>query len=567
MSDTQAAYLRHLGGESGHRGFFGGTTSKTRVILLGFFIVGGMVGMVMGLGLPALIIAVVGVGVTMLATARTHRGTVLERRRKRARWRARQRLGTHEFVPYEVGAWDQLQEAITRGTKDEKQTAAGQALRMRANPDGADGMGWLQYGSNVPGIAWHAPIGEQPYLSVAFSVSGQLRGMETAAALTRAATGWGQFLARRAAPSSLIGDVQTLTRVLPPDSARQQLWVKTRLETVQPHWTTAQRASFEAQKLSYDEVIRKSSADAMVQRHYVVVSWPLDQQFTDAAGKFGRGRDAWRSLMATQIQATERGLDEARMGDVRALTAKQTTALILHQQNPHMPIDLTRTVDPLSAGLASHDEFSAHIVTGVDPTSTVLTEDGPTSPAVTWWHRTAAIHGENLAVGGRSPLWCLDLLIGRELAFIRSVSFHLHLVPAGQAKSKARADVVRDQAGVLADQQKGRLISDDSTTRMGAAQRRSADLAAGSHHHGVDWIGFVTISAPTRDDLGQASRQLEEACATGLGIERLDWQDSFQSAASGTAWPIGRGLRPSGATLATRALTRLAGRSEKEALS
>jgi hypothetical protein len=559
--------LRYLGGESGHRGFFGGTTSKTRVVLLGFFIVGGMVGMVLGLGVPVLVVAVVGVGITMLATARTHRGTVLERRRKRARWRARKRLGTDTFVPYEVGAWDQLQEAITRGTTKEKRLAERQAQMMRANPDGADGMGWLQYGSNIPGIAWHAPIGELPYLSVAFSVSGQLRGMETTVALTRAANGWGRFLARRAAPSSLIGDVQTLTRVLPPDSARQQLWVKTRLDTVLPSWTAPQRESFEAQKLSYDEVIRKSSVDAMVQRHYVVVSWPLDQQFTDAAAKFGRGRDSWRALMATQIRATERGLDEAKMGDVHALTARQTTALILHQQNPHLPIDLTRTVDPLRAGLASHDEFSAHIVNGVDPTSIVSGRDGTASPMVTWWHRTAAIHGENLAVAGRSPLWCLDLLIGRELTFIRSVSFHLHLVPAGQAKSKARADVVRDQAGVLADLQKGRLISDDSTTRMSAAQRRSADLAAGSQHHGVDWIGFVTISAPTRDDLGQASRQLEEACATGLGIERLDWQDSFQSAASGTTWPIGRGLRPSAATLATRAINRLAGRSEKEALS
>lgn len=567
MSDTTAAYVRYLGGESGHRGFFGGTASKTRVVLLALFIVGGMVGMVMGLGLWALVVAVVGVGVTMLTTARTHRGTVLERRRKRARGRARQRLGTDEFVPYEVGAWDQLQEAITRGTKEEKRSAEREALKMRANPDGADGMGWLQYRSNVPGIAWHAPIGEQPYLSVAFSVSGQLRGMETAAALTRAANGWGRFLARRAAPSSLIRDVQTLTRVLPPDSARQQLWVKTRLETVQPDWTTAQKASFEAQKLSYDEVIRKSSVDAMVQRHYVVVSWPLDQQFTDAAAKFGRGRDSWRALMAGQIKATERGLDEARMGDVRALTAKQTTALMLHQQNPHLPIDLTRNVDPLRAGIASHDEFSAHIVQSTDPTALIMGEDGPASPPVTWWHRTAAIHGENLAVAGRSPLWCLDLLIGRELTFVRSVSFHMHLVPAGQAKSKARADVVRDLAGVLADQQKGRLISDDSTTRMSAAQRRSADLAAGSHHHGVDWIGFVTISAPTRADLGQASRQLEEACATGLGIERLDWQDSFQSAASGTTWPIGRGLRPAAATLATRAINRLAGRSEKEAIS
>lgn len=566
MSNSES-YVRHLGGETGHRGFFGGTTSNTRVFLLAVFIGGGMVGMVMGLGLPALLVAVAGVGITMLTTARTHRGTVLERRRKRARARARRRLGTDEFLPYEVGAWDQLQEAINQGTKTEKRAAERAALKMRANPDGADGMGWLQYASNMPGIAWHAPIGEQPYLSVAFSVSGQLRGMETAAALTRAANAWGKFLARRAAPSSLIRDVQTLTRVLPPDSARQQQWVKTRLETVQDNWTAAQRESFEAQKLSYDEVIRKSSADAMVQRHYVVVSWPLDQQFTDAATKFGRGRDAWRALMADQILATERGLNEAKMGDVRALTAKQTTALMLHQQNPHLPIDLTRTVDPLQAGLRSHDEFSAHVVQDIDPTVLIMGDDGPVSPPVTWWHRTAAIHGQNLAVAGRSPLWCLDLLIGRELTFVRSVSFHLHLVPAGQAKAKARADVVRDLAGVMADQQKGRLVSDDSTTRMSAAQRRSADLAAGSHHHGVDWIGFITISAPTRDDLAQASRQLEEACATGLGIERLDWQDSFQSAASGTTWPIGRGLRPASPTLTSRAINRLAGRTEKEALS
>jgi len=566
MSSPES-YVRYLGGETGHRGFFGGTASKTRVVLLAVFIVGGMVGMVTGLGLPALIVAVVGVGITMLTTARTHRGTVLERRRKRARARARRRLGTDEFVPYEVGAWDQLQEAINQGTKTEKRAAERAAVKMRANPDGADGMGWLQYAANMPGIAWHAPIGEQPYLSVAFSVSGQLRGMETAAALTRAANAWGRFLARRAAPSSLVRDVQTLTRVLPPDSARQQLWVKTRLEPVQEDWTAAQRESFEAQKLSYDEVIRRSSADAMVQRHYVVVSWPLDQQFTDAAAKFGRGREGWRALMAGQIRATERGLNEARMGDVRALTAKQTTALMLHQQNPHLPIDLTRNVDPLQAGLRSHDEFSAHVVDDVDPTSLIMGEEGPVSPSVTWWHRTAAIHGENLAVAGRSPLWCLDLLIGRELTFVRSVSFHLHLVPAGQAKAKARADVVRDLAGVIADQQKGRLVSDDSTTRMSAAQRRSADLAAGSHHHGVDWIGFITISAPTRDDLAQASRQLEEACATGLGIERLDWQDSFQSAASGTTWPIGRGLRPANPTLTSRALNRLAGRTEKEALS
>ncbi|HEV7949904.1 MAG TPA: hypothetical protein VGP24_09075 [Glaciihabitans sp.] len=568
MSDTnEAAYVRYLGGESGHRSFFGGTASRPRVIALSVFIAGGMVGMILGGGLIVLVVAAAGVGITLLVTARTHRGSILQRRTKRSRWRSRKRLGTDEFVPFEIGAWDQLQTTIERGTKQEKRAAAREAVKMRANPDGADGLGWLQYGSNQPGVAWHAPVGEAPYLSVAFSVSGQLRGMETAATLTRAAAGWGKFLARRAAPSSLIRDVQTLTRVLPPDSARQQLWVSRRLEPADPTWPAEQLASFEAQKRSYDEVIRRASADAMVQRHYVVVSWPLNTQFVDAAGKYGRGRDAWRSLMEAQILATVRGLEEARMGTVNVLTAKQTAALMLHQQNPHIPIDLTRTVDPLNVGLPSHDEFSAHIVEGTDPTAMMVNESGPVSPLVTWWHRTAAIHGEHLAVAGRSPLWALDLLIGRELSFVRSVSFHMHLVPASQAKAAARADVVRDLAGVVSDQEKGRLVSDDSTTRMSAAQRRAADLAAGSHHHGLDWIGYVTISAMSRDGLAQASRQLEEACATGLGIEFLDWQDSFQSAASGATWPLGRGLRPAPPSMATRALDRLAGRSEREAIS
>ncbi len=566
---TQETAIRYLGGESGHRSFFGGTSSKGRTTGLAIFVVGGVVGMAFTGELWVLLIAAVGAGTTMLVTARTHRGTIVQRRAKRSRWRSRQRLGTDVYTPYDDEEWGRLQEIVATGTKKDKAAAAQLLTQMRANPDGADGMGWLQYASNVPGIAWHAPVGQQPYLSVAFSVSGQLRGMETAQALVRASAGWGRFLARRAAPSSLISDIQPMTRVLPPDSARQQLWVTDRLETEDPEqpWTEAQRESFDAQTRSYDQVIRRASADAMVQRHYVVVSWPLNQQFTDAAAKFGKGRDAWRALMADQITATVRGLTAAREGDVTPLTAKQTAALILHQQNPHMPIDLTRHVDASQFGLPSHDEFSAHIVESIDPTFARPGEPVDNAPAVTWWHRTAAIHGEHLAVAGRSPLWCLDLLIGRELTFVRTVAFHLHLVPAGQAKAAARADVVRDMAGVVADQQKGRLVSDDSTTRMSAAQRRAADLAAGSHHHGVSWVGYITISAMSRDGLAQASRQLEEACSTGLGIDYLDWQDSFQSAASGATWPIGRGLRASTPSLATRFIGRLAGRSEKEAIS
>ena len=55
--------------------------------------------------------------------------------------------------------------------------------------------------------------------------------------------------------------------------------------------------------------------------------------------------------------------------------------------------------------------------------------------------------------------------------------------------------------------------------------------------------------------------------STGLGIERLDWLDSYQSAASGTTWPIARGLAPTPVSPGSRLMTRLAGKSEKDALS
>ncbi|MFC4244891.1 hypothetical protein ACFOYW_16070 [Gryllotalpicola reticulitermitis] len=559
-------YERYIGGESGHRAFFGGPRSGARTWLLAFFVVAGMIGTIF-FHVWGLAFALVGVLVTLALTTRTHNGTWLERHTKRARWSARKRLGTDRYEPYDVAKWDQLQAERAEAKGRRAVELDRQINALRANPDGADGMGWLQYGSNQPGIAWHSPVGESDYLSVAFSVSGQVRGIESSGHLTRAASAFGRFLAARAGATSLIRDVQTLTRVLPPDTARHQAWAVTNLEPEDPSWGRETRRIYNEQKASYSEVIRRTSSDAMVQRHYVTVSWPLTQAFLDAAEKFAPGRDGWRELMDQQIVQTIRGLQEARMGKVTVLTARQTAALILHQQNPSMPIDAVRRVDPTQFGLPSHDEFSAHVVTSYDPT--VLGPDEPigAAPAVEWWHRTAAIRADNMSVPGRSPLWALDLLIGKELDFIRTVSFHLHLVPAADAKSATQRDVVRDQSELISARKAGRLSSDETEENLTAAQRRARDLRPGSHHHGVEWIGYVTVTAPSRGELAQACRQLADVCDTSLGINRLEWQDSYQAAASGTAWPIGRGLKPSAPEFASRVITRLAGRSEKEAIS
>ena len=559
MTDTHMtgthtrATIRYLGGETGHRSFFGGTHSRTRIALIALFIVGGMI-LTPLIGWPGLLIGVVGCGTTFLLTTKTHRGTIIDRRVRRTRWKRRVQVGTDAFEPYEVGRWDQAEQAMreTQNLRGRARTQARwQARRsltaIRSTPDGCDGMGWLQHGRGEPGIAWHAPIGEQPYLSVTFAVSGQLCGIESTAVMTRAADGWGTFLASRAAPSVLVGNVQTMTRVLPADTAMQEFWVANSLDTDTP--TEAIR--------SYEEVLRLTGEDAMVQRHFITVSWPLNSAFADAASKYGTARAGWRALMQQEIVSTVRGLTEARLGEVETLTARQTVAVLLHQQNPSRPIDYVADVDPAEVGVSSHDEFSAHVVSGVNPMTGTASE---------WWHRTAAIRADALATAPRTQLWLLDLLIGRDLQFIRSVSFHIHLIPASDAKAAARQDLVRDAAESLSRQEAGQFDTDETDVAMSAARRRSGDLVAGSHHHGAAWVGYVTISATNRDELARSSRQLEETCATSLGIDRLDWLDSYQSAASGTTWPIGRGLAAERSSLSARIYARLAGTTDKEAI-
>ncbi|WP_435735262.1 hypothetical protein V5D56_00005 (plasmid) [Cellulosimicrobium sp. PMB13] len=207
---------------------------------------------------------------------------------------------------------------------------------------------------------------------MAFAVAGQIRGIESNTTLAGGGIDWGRFLADRAATTSLVGAVQPMTRVLPPDTARHEAWARS---SVDP------KAQGDA-VASYAEVIRRAGQDAMIQRHYVVVSWPLSAQFMETAGKFGPGRDGWRALMAREVDTVARGLEKARLGGgrqgVAPLTARQTVALMLHQQNPSHPIDAVRRVDPAAPGLRSHDAYAAHVVEATDYA---------TGHEAEWWHR------------------------------------------------------------------------------------------------------------------------------------------------------------------------------------
>lgn len=534
-----------LGGESGSRGFLGGRMSKSRKWALG---VAGAISIVavMFLQIPGAVIAVLLLSAAAIGTG--GQNSLWMKHVARSRIRQHAKAGTDAYRPFDAGEWERLSQITGRA---ERAGAARSMAAMRQMPSGADGMGWLDMFPGRPGIAWHNPVGESPYLSVVFSVTGQLRGIQSRTAVESAMEAFGRFQAGMGKSTSLATGLQTLTRVLPPDSARHEAWVTSQLAVIPPVMDEDSQSAVRANRArqgqidalrSYDSLVRSHRRGRMIQRHYVVVTWPIDRHFTAAAALKGSGNDGWRALMAEEIASISRRLTAAREGRVEVLTARQASAVIRHMQHPDWPIDQAADVDPIAFGIAADPVPGAHYVHGVDP-------DGVERE---WYHATAQAVADSIATGPRSGLWLLPVLTGMTAPIIRTISISRLMVPAVQAKRAAKADVTSDQADEISDRKKGRLPDEDTKVRLNAAKRRRADLAPGTGHAGVEYLINVTVSARTAAELAAARRQIAEAFDLNLGIEALEWFDSYQPAASGLTWPIGRGITRPKPSLADR---------------
>jgi len=538
-------HARVLGGEGGRRGFFGGTHSKARTGGLIVVAVAGAVAVIL-FQVVGLILTVLAAAVVFLLTIRTHRGSLLLRVQRGRGWRERQRTGTDEFKP--VGTRPEGLDP-TVGTKAERKATARQWAAYRDWPDGVEGMHWLQRGRGEPGIAWHTPTGEDGYLSVAFEVEGQIRGVESDGFLDAAAAAYGSLLAGYGSALSLPHRVQSLTRVVPVDSAFHEAWVWQQLDDD----TETTPAALVA---SYDEVVGLVSRAGLMQRHYMVLRWPLTPQFMAAAARRGPAQAGWRALMAAEIQMVRSHLRTAKLGQVDAVSAAQLAAVLRHMQHPSWPIDQAADVDVDAPWLDSRDELSATVITG----------PGPDGRQEQWWHRTAVLPIEALETGSRTSLWVAPLLSRMPHPIVRTLSLQTEVVPAADARHAARTDVTTDLADLDAQREKGVLTNEELEAGLIAARGRLADLAPGSGHHGAGWVGHLTISARTRAELVDACAKTTEA-AGNAGISALDWCDTQQAAAAACTWPVARGMRPIGKTTASTLRAVLAGSGSKEAIS
>lgn len=538
--------VSYLGGEAGRRGFFGGTWPKARIVGLLVVVPAGAF-LILTMQLLGMVTTIAAVLVIWVVTMPTPAGSPLHRWQNRRRWKERIKTGTVDFAPFDQDRWDALCEQAQSASKADRAKVYRQLAAMRETPDGVEGMRWLQDERGKPGIAWHTPTGEPAYLSVVWSTSGQIKGMASGRYLDSCMEAFGKLQAGWGSRLRLPAHIQTITRVLPTDTARHEDWVVRELN---------KKSKIELRR-SYDQLMRLLGRGGMVQRHLVVVRWPIELKFIADAAKHGEGVDGWRILMRDQIESCTRAIVGARFQDVTVLSARQVAAVLRHLQHPSFPFDQAGDLSsPTDCWIPSHDEWSYTTTTAVPPDKT---------DPVDWLHRTAMFPITGVATYARNGLWLAPLLTSLGTPIVRTISLQTAMIPASEARLQARMDATTDMADIQKQKEKGELSADDLGEQLSGAQRRLRDLRGGTHHQGAEWVGHVTITAQTRDELSRATAIITEA-ADKAGVSSLEWLDTFQSAANSYTWPVARGMEEPKKSRSAQMRGLVTGKGPKEAL-
>ena len=324
-----------LGGESKNRGLISGRKSRGATVT---WIVTAVVCCLLLLFLQfrGLILAVIVAGAVLVALMDIGTGsTPWSRRQDRRRMRYRRRTGIVDFVPVDDRPDDLPPKDPTW-------------IRYRDWPDGVDGLSWLRSAPGVPAVAYHTPVGQDPYLSVTFGVDGPVQGLHGDAYVARAQEAFGELMAGWGSGQKLVSGIQIVTRVLPADSAAHESWLMEQLD---------RDGAPIALQDDYLDLSDELTALSFVQRHFVVIRWNVDAGWHRVADRQGAGLAGWLDIITAALASVERRLQDAMYVKVRPLSGPRLGAVLRNMQHPGWPIDRASDVNVLPtdglAGLAA----------------------------------------------------------------------------------------------------------------------------------------------------------------------------------------------------------------------
>lgn len=546
-----------LGGETSSRGFFGGRVGKVRIWALS--ITGGLGFIFSMLWMPQGIFVGAGlVGFAFLVTMTTENGTLFSRWIQRLAWVSKVRDGYDVYIPYLPEMYKKLTDEYTAATDRATRRQAIINLRaMRDTPDGLSGFSWLRSGQNLTGIQLHEPPGEAPYLAVTFATKGQVEGLDSDERFDAASESASRFLAGIGSLNSLPERVQYISHIQHADAAYHESWLRDQLDT------DARSRSISGKEMprvpyivgeSYKQLVDTYTSASPVQDRYITVSWPLNRRFKARAARRRPGRDGWVLLMEEEIREITVALESAGFLGVTGLTARQTAALIRHLQIPNYDLRRVADLSPYMGFLPSQESWAY---------TTYTSEIG--GQMVSSLTRTARITAEHMETGVRNSFWHDALLTRMNRSVVRTIAFHLEIIPQKQARKAAAADFTSDESERLTASKKGRLIDAETIVGQRASERRMIDLQPGSGHAGVNWVGYITVYAPDIPGLIDATEAIEDA-ATKSGIDHLEWLDAKHAQTNANTWPVGRGIKPASRSVDTKFRDLIAGTGAKESL-
>jgi hypothetical protein len=327
---------------------------------------------------------------------------------------------------------------------------------------------------------------------------------------------WGSVLASFAAEQSPVRRIQWLERTVPSDGDELTAEFQAERDRTVPLSSSPVR--------SYIELIE--SAGDVTREHEILVALQIDaRRGWRAVRRAGGGAAGACDVLAAELRSLADRLALADVAVDGALRPGQVAAAIRHAFDPYGRHRRGR--------LAKVDGGEGH-----EPATI-----GPTGAETSWdrYRTDSAIHASywiaawpRLAVG---PAFLTPLLARGDL--LRTVSVTLEPVAPFTATRRAEQEATKEQAEVEAKGRKGFRLTARGRQRLGAAEQREEELAAG--HAEVRFAGFVTVSAPSGEELERSRAEVEHAAQRA----RLDLEPLYGSQDLGFSFtlPLCRGLR------------------------
>lgn len=366
----------------------------------------------------------------------------------------------------------------------------------------------------------HRPVSGTAYATVALEVENGGGGVQSSADTDAEYARFGRAKARLARQESLVRVIQQIERVQPATAARHEGW----LDQVVPR--TVERVLRD----SYKNLLQRLTWNAETHRTLLVLRMP----FTPA----------WQARILDQYGASN-DFTNAQLAVHEASAAAAvmvSTGGYRHCQPLSQP-ELAASIRACLSDAYGWDDttLAGHEDRQIDLLScwpAYTTEQTSVQVAGSRWLRTAEVVGSRLSADPVPVTMLRDLVVGIYPAMVRTISITEELIPAGQARQRAKSDTTSRIASARAA---GEVNDGSAADQLTGAQITLRDLKPSSGHGGDSWTAHITVSGHSEAELNRACARLHGVCADiGLPVR---WMDKEQDLALATTLPIGRGLK------------------------